>query len=74
VIGVSCDGRTTIIHAICDVLGRPIALRLTPGNTSGIRAADESVEEATRFKHLVADRGYDATRFRVDVAPCLPSS
>lgn len=63
-IGVSRGGRTTKIHAICDLLGRPVALRLTPGNTSDIKAAGELVEDATRFKRLVADRGYDANHFR----------
>ena len=63
-IGVSRGGRTTKIHAICDLLGRPVALRLTPGNTSDIKAAGELIEDATRFKRLVADRGYDANHFR----------
>lgn len=44
--------------------GASVALRLTPGNTSDIEAADELLEDASRFKCLVADRGNDADRFR----------
>src|SRR5690606_9954804 len=64
-IGVSRGGRTTKIHAICDLIGRPVGLRLTPGNTSDIKAAALLIQDATRFKRLVADRGYDANHFRV---------
>jgi hypothetical protein len=49
-IGVSRGGRTTKIHAICDLLGRPVALKLTPGNTSDIRAADDLMDAAIRFR------------------------
>ncbi len=38
-IGVSRGGRTTKIHLATDLLGRPIALHLTPGNVADIRAA-----------------------------------
>lgn len=30
---LSRGGQTTRIHAVCDLLGRPVALKLTPGNT-----------------------------------------
>lgn len=63
-IGVSRGAQTTKIHAVCDLLGRPVALMLTPGNTSDIRAADLMQEHFKRFRHLVADKGYDADRFR----------
>lgn len=49
---------------MCDLLGRPVALALTAGHVSDIRAAELLTREATRFRRLVADKGYDADRFR----------
>jgi transposase len=63
-IGVSRGGRTTKIHALVDLLGRPLRLALTPGNTSDIKAADLLVGEAVNIKRLIADRGYDANSLR----------
>jgi hypothetical protein len=45
-IGISRGGRTTKIHALVDVLGRPLRLVLTPGNTSDIKGADLLVDAA----------------------------
>jgi transposase len=47
-----------------DVIGRPLRLVLTPGNTSDVKAADQLVSDAARCKRLIADRGYDANRLR----------
>jgi transposase len=47
-----------------DVIGRPLRLVLTPGNTSDIRGADLLVSDAARMKRMIADRGYDANRLR----------
>jgi Transposase DDE domain. len=47
-----------------DVIGRPLRLVLTPGNTSDIRGADLLVEDAVRMKRMIADRGYDANKLR----------
>lgn len=63
-IGISRGGRTTKIHALVDVLGRPLRLALTPGNTSDIRGADLLVGETRGMKRLIADRGYDANQLR----------
>ena len=63
-IGISRGGRTTKIHALVDVLGRPLRLALTPGNTSDIKGADLLIGEAVGMKRLIADRGYDANRLR----------
>lgn len=63
-IGISRGGRTTKIHALVDVLGRPLRLALTPGNTSDIRGADLLVGATAGMKRLIADRGYDANRLR----------
>lgn len=63
-IGPSRGGRTTKLHLITDLLGRPIALHLTPGNTADIKAAPTLLAAAGRFKRLIADRGYDADPLR----------
>ncbi len=63
-IGISRGGRTTKIHAVCDLLGRPLALALTPGNTSDIKVASALIAAAGRLKRLIADRGYDANNLR----------
>ncbi|MFZ1744143.1 MAG: transposase [Pontixanthobacter sp.] len=44
-IGISRGGRTTKIHAHVDVLGRPLRLVLTPGNTSDVKGADLLIGE-----------------------------
>lgn len=50
------------IHALVDVLGRPLRLVLTPGNTSDVKGADLLIGETTGMKRMIADRGYDANR------------
>ena len=45
-------------------MGRPAIIRLTPGNVSDIRIADELIEAAGPARRLIADRGYDANRLR----------
>lgn len=39
-------------------------LRLTPGNISDIRAAEDLIAAAGRIGHLIADKGYDADPLR----------
>ncbi|MBA4752572.1 MAG: IS5 family transposase [Sphingopyxis sp.] len=63
-IGISRGGRTTKIHALVDVLGRPLRLALTPGNTSDIKGADLLVDATAGMKRVIADRGYDANHLR----------
>ncbi len=63
-IGISRGGRTTKIHALVDVLGRPLRLILTPGNTSDVKGADLLIGETIDMKRVIADRGYDANRIR----------
>jgi transposase len=63
-IGISRGGRTTKIHALVDVLGRPLRLVLTPGNTSDMKGADLLIGETVGMKRVIADRGYDANRIR----------
>ncbi|MGH8513940.1 MAG: IS5 family transposase, partial [Gammaproteobacteria bacterium] len=76
-IGLSRGGQTTKIHVLTDVLGRPAVIRLTPGNVSDIRIADELIEAAGPVRRLIADRGYDANRLRrtlrsVGTVPVIP--
>ena len=66
-IGPSRGGRTTKLHLITDLLGRPIALHLTPGNIADITAAPALLAAAGRFRRLIADRGYDADGLRRDL-------
>lgn len=49
---------------LTDVLGRPAVIRLTPGNVSDIRIANELIEAAGPVRRLIADRGYDANHLR----------
>jgi transposase len=49
---------------LVDVLGRPLRLALTPGNTSDIKGADLLVDATAGMKRVIADRGYDANRLR----------
>jgi transposase len=59
-IGVSRGGRTTKIHAVCDLLGQPLAL----GNTSDIKTTPVLITMAGQLKRLIADRGHDANGLR----------
>lgn len=47
---------------LVDVLGRPLRLVLTPGNTSDVKGADLLIGETVGMKRVIADRGYDANR------------
>lgn len=42
-------------------------LRLTPGNVSDIRVADELIAAAGRIGYLIADKGYDADPLRARI-------
>ena len=59
-IGRSRGGWTTKVHALTDVVGRPYALMLTPGNVSDMKAAPALLERAGRMRYLLGDKGYDA--------------
>ncbi len=47
-----------------DVLGRPFALLLTPGNVSDITVANDLIKRAVGMRYLIADKGYDADELR----------
>lgn len=63
-IGISRGAGTTKIHAIVDVLGRPLRLVLTLGNTSDVKGADLLIGETMGMKRVIVDRGYDPNRIR----------
>ncbi|MDX6748607.1 IS5 family transposase [Geminicoccaceae bacterium 1502E] len=66
-IGVSRGGRTTKIHLATDLLGRPLALILTPGNIADIRVAGELLAAAGPATRIIADRSYDADALRQEI-------
>jgi len=63
-IGRSRGGRTSKIHALADDQGRPVAFALTPGNVADITMAIPLLDGIARPKRLLADKAYDADRFR----------
>ena len=76
-IGPSRGGQTTKIHVLTDLLGRPAIIRLSAGNVSDVRAADDLLSVVKPFRRLIADKGYDANalrkRLRADgVKPIIP--
>ena len=50
---------TTKVHALCDALGNPIRLILTPGNTADCTQA-KLLLEGIIAADVLADKGYDS--------------
>lgn len=63
-IGRSRGGRTTKIHAVCDALGRPIAIEVTPGQIGDVRAAAELLAQLPPGRRCAADTAYDSNALR----------
>ncbi len=63
-IGRSRGGRTTKIHALIDGAGRPLAFRLTGGNSADITVAAPLLQETAASAWLIGDKGYDADHLR----------
>ena len=61
---LSQGGWTTKVHALTDVVGRPYALLLTPGNVADVKADPELLARLGRARYVVADKGYDADALR----------
>ena len=55
------------MHLLCDALGRPLRLRLTPGQASEIKSA-AGLLEGVYAKRLLADKAYDANWLRAWLA------
>ncbi len=47
-----------------DIIGRPFAIRLTPGNVADVKAAPLFADAMRGAGFLIADKGYDANSFR----------
>ena len=63
-IGRSRGGWSTKVHALTDVIARPFALMLTPGNISDVSAAPALLEKKRGMRYLPGDKGYDPDRLR----------
>ncbi len=63
-MGRSRGGLTTKIHALVDAMGRPIALKLTPGQAHDGRSAEDMFETLQPGNVLLADRAYDSDALR----------
>ncbi|MDX6752555.1 transposase [Geminicoccaceae bacterium 1502E] len=63
-IGVSTGGRTTKIHLATDLLGQPLALRLTSGDTADIRVEGELLAATGPATRIIADCGYAGADLR----------
>ncbi|WP_245479850.1 IS5 family transposase [Hansschlegelia zhihuaiae] len=63
-VGASRGGRTTKLHALTDLAGRPRVLLLSPGNVNDVSMAAALIAAAGPFDRLLADRGYDANAVR----------
>lgn len=63
-IGQSHGGRTTKTHAMTDHAGRPLAFTLTPGQTHDLVGVAALLRRIPTTRQLIADRAYDARKFR----------
>ncbi|MEN3951233.1 IS5 family transposase [Iodidimonas sp. SYSU 1G8] len=67
-MGRSRGGLTTKIHALVDVEGRPIRLKLTEGQAHDGRSAADMFETVKAGHILLADRAYDGDALRAAMA------
>jgi transposase len=63
-IGRSRGGRTTKIHAVCDAIGRVVAIEVTPGQRGDIRAAESLLDQLPPGRSCAADTAYDSNALR----------
>ena len=63
-MGRSRGGLTTKIHALVDAEGRPVALKLTPGQAHDGRSAADMLAGMGEGQILLADRAYDSNALR----------
>ncbi len=69
-IGRSRGGRTTKIHAVCDALGRLIAIEVTPGQCGDVRFAQALLAPLPPAKWCAGDTAYDADGLRRVLLDC----
>lgn len=75
-VGTSRGGRSSKIHALVDLRGRPLKLIITPGNSHDLKAAPELIGNLNQMI-IVADKGYDSNQFRemikeANCSSCIP--
>ncbi|MFI1401167.1 IS5 family transposase [Streptomyces sp. NPDC020681] len=66
-LGRSRGGLTTKVHMLADRLGRPLRLRVTPGQASDITAAPDLLE-GQEADAVLADKAYDSNDLRNQIA------
>jgi len=66
-VGRSRGGLTTKIHLLCDGFGRPLRLRLTPGQAADIQSAAVLLA-GVQGRGLIADKAYDSDALRTLLA------
>jgi transposase len=76
-IGRTKGGMNTKLHAVTDANGRPISFFITAGQVSDYAGAAALLDELSKAKWLLADRGYDADWYRdalqaKGITPCIP--
>lgn len=67
-MGRSRGGLTTKIHALVDAEGRPVVLKLTPGQAHDGRSAADMLDGVKDGQILLADRAYDSNALRQTMA------
>jgi transposase len=67
-MGRSRGGLTTKIHAVVDINGNPIALKLTEGQAHDGRSAADMLGSVGDGQTLLADRAYDSDGLRQTLA------
>lgn len=65
-LGRSRGGLTTKIHLLCDALGRPLRLRLTPGPAAEVQRAP-ALRAGVRAAGVIANKGDDANALRAQI-------
>lgn len=63
-IGRTKGGMNTKLHAVTDADGRPIRFFMTAGQVSEYSGSAAPLGNMPKAERLLADRGYDAERFR----------
>ena len=63
-MGRSRGGLTTKLHALVDLNGMPVALKLTAGEAHDGRSAEDMLESVQAGHILLADRAYDSDGLR----------
>lgn len=66
-MGRSRGGLTTKIHALVDRKGRPIALKITPGQAHDGKSAADMLASLKKGQTLLADAAYDSDALREDL-------